>query len=134
MQTREPPASSSSGELLSDLGLWPLAHSRRIRRMGSMRKVVLGAFTLLAAACGGGGGGGSGNQAPAPNPTPTPAPNPPTNTVPVAAIGLDQTALLGATVSVFGGRSSDAEGAPLTFNWALTERLPETSRYRPRGS
>ena len=41
------------------------------------------------------------------------------NTRPVADAGLDQTAPVGATVSLFGGASSDANGDPLTYAWSI---------------
>ena len=41
------------------------------------------------------------------------------NTPPVADAGLDQTAPVGATVSLFGGASSDANGDPLTYAWSI---------------
>ncbi len=64
---------------------------------------------LLLAACGGGGGGGSGGVQTT-NPPSTPAPNTP----PTANAGLNQTALLGAEVTVYGGLSNDADGAALS--------------------
>ena len=41
------------------------------------------------------------------------------NTPPVADAGLDQTVPVGATTTVFGGASSDANGDPLTYAWSL---------------
>lgn len=48
------------------------------------------------------------------------------NSAPVADAGPDQTALLGAMVTLDGRASSDADGDPLSFAWSLTSR-PDAS-------
>ena len=42
------------------------------------------------------------------------------NTPPVANAGLDQSILVGETVNLNGGSSTDADGDPLTFSWSLS--------------
>jgi len=74
---------------------------------------VLKIFGLLAAAllvvgCGGGGSSDS--------------PPPEANNRPVADAGIDQVALLGSIVTLYGGRSADPDGDNLTFDWDLSER------------
>ena len=44
------------------------------------------------------------------------------NRAPVANAGPDQTAPVGATITLNGSSSSDAEGDPLTFNWSFISR------------
>jgi hypothetical protein len=44
------------------------------------------------------------------------------NTAPTANAGPDQTVAAGSVVTLNGGASSDAEGAPLTFSWSLITR------------
>jgi hypothetical protein len=63
------------------------------------------ASMLLLAACGGGGGGGGGG-----------------NTPPVANAGAAQTVVAGATVTLNGSASSDADGNALTYSWTLPTR------------
>jgi hypothetical protein len=74
----------------------------RVKRLAC----ILG-FSLILAACGGGGGGGS---------------SAPPNTAPVANAGSAQTVLPGATVTLSGSASSDANGDPLTYSWSLTSK------------
>ncbi|NWG14601.1 MAG: DUF11 domain-containing protein [Acidobacteria bacterium] len=50
-----------------------------------------------------------------------------TNTPPVANAGPDQTVVVGATVTLNGGGSSDVDGNPLTYTWSLTS-IPSGSR------
>jgi mono/diheme cytochrome c family protein len=42
------------------------------------------------------------------------------NTPPVANAGLNQSILVGATATLDGGSSTDADGDPLTFSWSLS--------------
>jgi chitinase len=44
------------------------------------------------------------------------------NVAPVARVGVDQTTIPGATVTVDGSASSDANGDPLSFAWSLVGR------------
>lgn len=44
------------------------------------------------------------------------------NVAPVARVGVDQTTIPGATVSVDGSASSDANGDTLSFDWTFTAR------------
>ena len=44
------------------------------------------------------------------------------NTAPVARAGADQSAVAGARVPLDGSASSDPDGSPITFEWALTSR------------
>jgi hypothetical protein len=46
------------------------------------------------------------------------------NAPPVADAGPDQTVVLGATVTLAGSRSSDADGDPLRFAWTFLSRPP----------
>jgi serine protease len=62
-------------------------------------------------ACGGGGSGDS-------NPPPTGVPP---NVAPVANLGVDRAALVGALVQMDGRASSDANGDALTYTWALVK-------------
>ncbi len=75
-------------------------------------------FAIALAACGGGGGGGSGTAA-------DPPANPPpglTNTAPVANAGVAQVVATGATVSLDGSGSSDANGDTLTYMWSFASK------------
>ena len=74
---------------------------------------LLSACLGLLVACGGGGGSNS----PAP-----PPPGAPVNSVPVADAGVDQTAVMGSVVTLFGGNSDDADGDNLSFDWVLEDR------------
>ncbi|MBZ5558675.1 MAG: PASTA domain-containing protein [Acidobacteriia bacterium] len=44
------------------------------------------------------------------------------NSAPVADAGPDQTTVVGATVTLDGSRSHDADGDPLTFHWSFSSR------------
>ena len=46
------------------------------------------------------------------------------NSIPVANAGEAQTVTVGTTVTLQGNRSSDVDGAPLTFRWAFLTRPP----------
>lgn len=86
-------------------------------------------LVLFLSACSGSGDGG------APSPASSSPPPPPatTNASPVSDAGLDQIAIQGSTVTVFGGRSSDADGDALTFLWEL-ESVPSNSAASLNGS
>jgi hypothetical protein len=64
-------------------------------------------------------GGGSDSTTPA-SITPAPVPNSVSNAVPVANAGVDQTVPVGATATLEGGASADANGDALTYAWQLT--------------
>ncbi|MHC1725305.1 MAG: PKD domain-containing protein [Syntrophobacteraceae bacterium] len=49
------------------------------------------------------------------------------NSRPVAEAGPNQTAPVGATVTLNGSASSDGDGNPLTYSWALTTKPPGSS-------
>ena len=66
---------------------------------------------LVATITGCGGGGGGSNDAPAPS-----------NSAPVASAGANQSADIGASVTLNGSASSDANGDPLTYSWTFTAR------------
>jgi hypothetical protein len=60
-----------------------------------------------------------------------------TNSIPVADAGIDQTAPVGATVTLDGSHSIDVDGDPLTFSWSLTlpagslASLSDSSEVKP---
>lgn len=74
-----------------------------------MNCAALLALGLLLSACGGGGGGGSD----------TASTTPVANTAPVANAGTAQTVVAGATITLDGSASSDANGDTLTYQWSL---------------
>jgi hypothetical protein len=79
---------------------------KEIRSIYIIKKSLLGFLALGLVfsfiACGGGGGGGDGNSAP------------------IAIAGPDQNVATGATVTLDGSGSSDADGDELAYNWSFT--------------
>lgn len=75
--------------------------------MKSLKSCLAISALLMLAGCGGGGGSS----------TPTP-----TNTAPVANAGNQQSLMMGATVTLDGSGSTDAEHDALTYSWALTSK------------
>lgn len=55
------------------------------------------------------------------------------NRRPIADPGSDQTANIGSAVTFDGTNSYDPEGAPLTYEWALTD-APDSSRFKISGT
>ncbi len=66
--------------------------------------------------------GGDDNSQPANPPSGSNPPVVASNTAPVAKAGADQNVLTGATVTLDGTASSDADGDALTYSWALTSK------------
>jgi len=63
-----------------------------------------------------------GGASPTASPPAPPPPSPPpvaSNTAPVASAGLDQIVTEGATVTMFGGQSTDPDGDALSFTWSI---------------
>jgi K319L-like, PKD domain len=88
-------------------------------RARSLWSVV--ALSSLLVGCGGGGGGGGGSA------TPPQSNSPPTATIMASGqvttgANADLLTSVGASVSLSGGASTDADGDILTFRWTLTER------------
>jgi K319-like protein len=82
------------------------------------------ALSSLLVGCGGGGGAGGGSSAPPQSNTPN---TPPTATIMVsgqvtAGTNADLLASVGASVSLSGGASTDADGDILSFRWTLAEK------------
>jgi hypothetical protein len=77
-------------------------------RHSSPGLVFAGIAALLLVACGGGGGGSSSSGGNAPN------------TAPVANAGTSQTVTAGATVTLNGTASSDADGSIASYAWTQT--------------
>ncbi|ANH66508.1 DUF1566 domain-containing protein [Mitsuaria sp. 7] len=71
----------------------------------------VGLIALALAGCGGGGGGDGGTP-----------PQPANNTAPVAKAAAAQNLLAGATVTLNGTASSDADADPLSYAWTLTSK------------
>lgn len=79
---------------------------------------------LLLAGCGGGSGGSnsSTNVSGTTNTGTVTPPAQPTNTAPVANAGVQQNVSVGATVTLDGSASTDANNDPLTYAWVLTSK------------
>lgn len=78
------------------------------------------AFSGVVTAC---GGGGSAGQTPAAPPVPVSL----NNTMPVAAVGASQTVRVGATVTLDGRGSSDADGDVLQYRWTIASPTGDTA-------
>lgn len=88
-----------------------------------MTSLVFVLAVLLLVSCGGDGGSGSSSTVSA---SPVASSNDSANNPPVSDAGLDQIVIRGAQVTLYGGRSTDADGDNLTFSWQLVAR-PEDS-------
>ena len=91
------------------------------------KKTILSIFVwtmaALLAGCGGGGSSGSGTTAIAGGETGPPAGGEnPANSAPVANAGMNQTVLVGETVSLDGTGSADPDGDLLSFQWTIQSR------------
>jgi hypothetical protein len=83
-------------------------------RHGSLALPIVSCWTLLLAACGGGGGGST---------SPPPAP---INVLPLANAGAAQAVIEGATVTLDGSASSDADGSIVSYTWMQTSGIAVT--------
>ncbi|MDB5959302.1 MAG: hypothetical protein JWP59_596 [Massilia sp.] len=84
-------------------------------------KALLLVLATLLSGCGGGGGANGGAAAASVAPVTTATLNV-NNAIPSANAGPDQSVIVGATVTVDGGASSDANGDPLGYRWTLISK------------
>jgi uncharacterized protein involved in type VI secretion and phage assembly len=87
--------------------------------MKSITSLIAAGALLALAGCGGGGGGGGVSGVSGTSSTYT-------NTAPVANAGNTQSLMTGATITLDGSNSTDADHDTLTYNWTLT--------FKPLGS
>jgi hypothetical protein len=85
-------------------GIAPQPAPRLSRRPAWLRHASALSLAVLLAACGGGTGTADGNAAP------------------VARAGSDRSVALGATVTLDGSASSDVDGDPVSYQWAMVDK------------
>lgn len=84
-----------------------------------MRSTFLYSLVAASAALALAGCGGGSDYVPPSTPAPAPAP---VNAAPTADAGTSQSVVTGATVTLDGSKSSDADGDKLTYAWTLTSK------------